>query len=68
MIDGLTDRMVRHGRRGRPRQAEHTIVAHVRLTEPIYDAFCRQAIVERVSLHEVLKRTLTNSAPPKPTA
>jgi len=72
MIDHLTDRAVRPieltdrmtAQRGRPRHDAPTIVAHVRLTAPIYDAFCRQAITERVSLHAVLQRALVKSLPP----
>jgi predicted HicB family RNase H-like nuclease len=48
-------------RRGRPRRHQPTVKANVRLSVPVYDALCRLALAERVSLHAVLQRELTRA-------
>lgn len=54
--------LVERRRRGRPRRDNPTIKANVKLSIPVYDALCRQAIAERVSLHCLLQRALTRVA------
>jgi hypothetical protein len=49
--------------RGRPRSAR-TLVINVRLTEDVYDAYCRSALRSRVPVRQVLRRVLSRYAPP----
>jgi hypothetical protein len=55
-------------RRGRPKSAEAIVVTSVKLPANVYDALCRRAMLERRSLHAVMKDVLRASASPVPSA
>lgn len=57
---------IRIRRRGRPKSAEAIVVTSVKLPANVYDALCRRAMLERRSLHAVMKDVLRASASPIP--
>lgn len=46
-------------RRGRPGVAEAGVKVSVKIPAPVYDAYCRRAIAAGVSVHALLRRTLS---------
>lgn len=45
-------------KRGRPRSASDTVVTSIKIPTPVYDAICRHALLERQSVHSVLRGVL----------
>ncbi len=42
-------------RRGRPRRMTPIVITSIRLPEDVYDALCRRALLERQSVHALLR-------------
>jgi hypothetical protein len=56
-------RQLSNRRRGRPRAAVPTISTTVRLPQPLFDAYCREAIASGRSLPEVVREALAREFP-----
>lgn len=54
------EQLVERRRRGRPRTAQPTQKASVKLPLPIFDALCARAAKERVPLHRLLNQALAS--------
>lgn len=50
--------------RGRPRRKTAVVITTVRLDQSVYDALCRKAIHERVSLSAILQRAVVGALTP----
>ncbi len=51
--------------RGRPRRMTPIVITSIRLPEDVYDALCRRALLERQSVHALLRaavRSYTGAA------
>jgi hypothetical protein len=50
--------------RGRPRAPQETVVAHLRLPQDVYDAYCRRALATRTPLASVVSSALRGALSP----